>query len=109
MRLNFLLRAGLLFTHWIADSLTLWKSPSTDERLWTAATYYAVISRMPPTLLYVYGAVALVGASTLMWSLFDGNAGNLMFDGGSICTCAPVAWSEYNSNVMNQCYTRLLC
>ncbi|KAI0691199.1 Shr3 amino acid permease chaperone, partial [Cytidiella melzeri] len=77
---------GLLFTHWIADSLTLWKTPptQTDARLWAAATYYSILSRMPPTLLYIHGSVALLGATTLFWSLGDGNAGNFMFDGGSI-------------------------
>ncbi|KAH9857676.1 ER membrane protein SH3-domain-containing protein [Lenzites betulinus] len=77
---------GLLFTHWIADSLTLWKSPErqTDARLWTAATYYAVLTHGPPQLAYIYGSVALIGATTILWSLRDGRAGNLMFDGGSI-------------------------
>ncbi|KAI0345179.1 hypothetical protein BDW22DRAFT_1426865 [Trametopsis cervina] len=77
---------GLLFTHWTADSLTLWKTPSshTDARLWTAATYYSILGRMPSTLLYVYGSVALLGATTLLWSLGDGRAGNFMFDGGSL-------------------------
>lgn len=78
---------GLLFTHWIADSLTLWKSPETqtDVRLWTSATYYSILSHMPPMLLYLYGGVVFVGATTLLWSLGDGEAGNLMFDGGSAC------------------------
>ena len=77
---------GLLFTHWIADSLTLWKSPETqsDARLWTAASYYSILTRMPPVLFYVYSSVAIVGGATLFWSLGDLRAGNLMFDGGSI-------------------------
>ncbi|KAJ3546758.1 hypothetical protein NM688_g5479 [Phlebia brevispora] len=77
---------GLLFTHWIADSLTLWKSPSTnsDPRLWIAATYYSILTRMPPMLAYIYVAVAVLGGLTLLWSLGDGRAGNLMFDGGSL-------------------------
>ncbi|KAI0373299.1 hypothetical protein BV20DRAFT_1050202 [Pilatotrama ljubarskyi] len=77
---------GLLFTHWIADSLTLWKSPErqTDLRLWTSATYYAILMHGPPQLAYVYAGVALLGAVTILWSLRDGRAGNLMFDGGSI-------------------------
>ncbi|KAI0928014.1 hypothetical protein AcV7_009292 [Taiwanofungus camphoratus] len=77
---------GLLFTHWIADSLTLWKSPETqtDTRLWTAATYYSILSRTPPSLAYVYTAVTFLGGATILWSLKDGRAGNLMFDGGSI-------------------------
>ncbi|KAI0695436.1 Shr3 amino acid permease chaperone [Cerioporus squamosus] len=76
---------GLLFTHWIADSLTLWKSPDTqtDSRLWTAATYYAVLMHGLPQLTYVYGTVAALGGATILWSLRDGRAGNLMFDGGS--------------------------
>lgn len=76
---------GLLFTHWIADSLTLWKTPETqtDLRLWTSATYYSILSRMPTGLPYVYGAVTFIGATTLLWSLGDGRAGNLMFDGAS--------------------------
>ncbi|PCH38444.1 hypothetical protein WOLCODRAFT_23379 [Wolfiporia cocos MD-104 SS10] len=77
---------GLLFTHWIADSLTLWKSPETqtDQRLWAAAAYYTILTRMPPPLAYAYAAVALAGGATILWSLRDGRAGNLMFDGGSI-------------------------
>ena len=77
----------MLFTHWIADSLTLCKSPETqtDSRLWAAATYYAVLMHCVPQLTYVYGAVAALGGATILWSLRDGNAGNLMFDGGSIC------------------------
>ncbi|KAI8999019.1 Shr3 amino acid permease chaperone [Trametes punicea] len=77
---------GLLFTHWIADSLTLWKSPETqtDLRLWTAATYYAILMHGPPQLVYLYAGIALLGAITILWSLRDGRAGNLMFDGGSI-------------------------
>ncbi|KZT11616.1 uncharacterized protein LAESUDRAFT_741049 [Laetiporus sulphureus 93-53] len=77
---------GILFTHWIADSLTLWQSPETqtDQRLWTAAAYYSVLSRMQPQLAYVSPAVALVGGLTILWSFRDGRAGNLMFDGGSI-------------------------
>jgi len=76
---------GLLFTHWIADSLTLWKSPETqtDLRLWTSATYYSILSRIPIGLPYTYGVVTLLGATTLLWSLGDGRAGNLMFDGAS--------------------------
>jgi len=76
---------GLLFTHWIADSLTLWKTPETqtDLRLWTSATYYSIISRMPIGLPYTYIAVIFLGATTLLWSLGDGRAGNLMFDGAS--------------------------
>lgn len=78
---------GLLFTHWIADSLTLWKSPATqsDARLWTAASYYSILTRVPAELLYVYSGVAALGGATLLWSLGDGRAGNFMFDGGSIC------------------------
>jgi hypothetical protein len=76
---------GSLFTHWIADSLTLWKSPVTDEHLWTAALYYSILAKGPPIIFYFLAAVVALGAVTILWSLGDGEAGNLMFDGGSIC------------------------
>jgi hypothetical protein len=75
---------GLLFTHWIADSLTLWKTPVTDAHLWVAARYYHVLTRGAPGIGYVVAATAMLGAATILWSLRDGEAGNLMFDGGSI-------------------------
>jgi hypothetical protein len=76
---------GTLFTHWIADSLTLWKSPVTDEHLWTAASYYSILAKGPVEILYFLSAVVVLGATTILWSLGDGKAGNLMFDSGSIC------------------------
>lgn len=76
---------GALFTNWIADSVTLWKSPITDEHLWTAASYYSILAKAPQELLYFLGCVTLLGGTTILWSLRDGEAGNLMFDGGSIC------------------------
>ena len=36
-------------------------------------------------MFYVLTFVVLVGAITILLSLRDGEAGNLMFDGGSIC------------------------
>ncbi|KAF9457180.1 Shr3 amino acid permease chaperone [Collybia nuda] len=75
---------GSLFTHWIADSLTLWKSPVTDEHLWTAASYYSILAKGPPEILYFLTAIVLIGGITILWSLRDGEAGNIMFDGGSI-------------------------
>lgn len=77
---------GSLFTHWIADSLTLWKSPVTDQHLWTAALYYSILTKAPVQVLYVISAIVALGGATIFWSLRDGEAGNLMFDGGSICT-----------------------
>lgn len=77
---------GLLFTHWIADSLTLWKPPATDERLKMAATYYSVIAKTPIGFLYSFAFVAVGGGLTILWCLREGEAGNLMFDGGSICS-----------------------
>ncbi|KAI6039968.1 Shr3 amino acid permease chaperone [Pisolithus marmoratus] len=75
---------GSLFTHWIADSLTLWKSPVTDEYLWTAALYYSVLTKAPIELLYILLAIVALGGVTIFWSFHDGETGNLMFDGGSI-------------------------
>ena len=76
---------GALFTHWIADSLTLWKTPITDEHLWTAASYYSIITKGPSVILYLLAAVVVLGGATIIWSLNDLRAGNIMFDGGSIC------------------------
>ncbi|KAG6832367.1 hypothetical protein H0H92_002635 [Tricholoma furcatifolium] len=75
---------GSLFTHWIADSLTLWKSPVTDEHLWTAATYYSILAKGPPQALWFLASIVITGCITILWSLRDGRAGNIMFDGGSI-------------------------
>ncbi|TDL27610.1 hypothetical protein BD410DRAFT_683306, partial [Rickenella mellea] len=75
---------GILFTHWIADSLTLWKAPITNEHLWTSAAYYSLLARVPAWLGWFLASVVATGAITILWSLGDGAAGNLMFDGGSI-------------------------
>ena len=85
----FVVKTGLLFTHWIADSLTLWKTPVTDAHLWVAARYYHVLTKGAPGVGYVVVAAATLGAATILWSLRDGEAGNLMFDGGSICEFSP--------------------
>lgn len=75
---------GALFTHWIADSLTLWRSPVTDEHLWTAALYYSILTKGPVQALYFLLSILVLGGTTIFWSFGDGEAGNLMFDGGSI-------------------------
>lgn len=75
---------GALFTNWIADSLTLWKSPVTDNNLWTAASYYAILAKGPAQLGYSLAVVVVLGVLALLLSLRDGEAGNIMFDGGSI-------------------------
>jgi len=80
---------GVLFTHWIADSLTLWKTPVTDAHLWVAARYYHVLTKGAPGVGYAVAVAATLGAVTILWSLRDGEAGNLMFDGGSICELSP--------------------
>jgi hypothetical protein len=76
---------GCLFTHWIADSLTLWRSPTTDDHLWTSASYYSILAKSPDYFFYALSAITSLGALTIIWSFRDGEAGNLMFDGGSIC------------------------
>lgn len=76
---------GILFTHWIADSLTLWSSPLTDDHLRTAAIYYTSYASLPSHMVWAVVAVGTFGASCLLASLREGEAGNLMFDGASIC------------------------
>ncbi|KAL5529009.1 hypothetical protein ACEPAG_4983 [Sanghuangporus baumii] len=75
---------GILFVHWIADGLTLWKSSVTNENLWTAAIYYSLFSRAPAEMGYALATIVTLGAAFILWSFGDGAAGNLMFDGASI-------------------------
>ncbi|PPR03534.1 hypothetical protein CVT24_007020 [Panaeolus cyanescens] len=94
-----------LFTHWIADSLTLWKSPVTDDHLWTAAYYYSIITKGPKEALYFLAAIVILGASTLLWSLNDLRAGNIMFDGGSIFLFATTVLM-YTNTVLPSLYAK---
>ncbi|KAF5365687.1 hypothetical protein D9758_003205 [Tetrapyrgos nigripes] len=95
---------GALFTHWIADSLTLWKSPVTEQNLWTAASYYAIIAKGHIYLHYFVAAVVSIGGVTILWNLRDGEAGNLMFDGGSIFLFATTV-ALYNYSVIPKILT----
>jgi hypothetical protein len=72
-------------THWIADSLTLWKSPLTDAHLYTAAAYYSLLAKMGFSMAAAAVAVVTIGFMGLTLSVQDGEAGNLMFDGASMC------------------------
>ncbi|KDR81557.1 hypothetical protein GALMADRAFT_89631 [Galerina marginata CBS 339.88] len=92
---------GALFTHWIADSLTLWKSPVTDEHLWTAASYYSILAKGPAETLYFLAAVVILGGTTILWSLNDWRAGNIMFDGGSIFLFATTIIMYLNTVLPN--------
>ncbi|KAF8515879.1 Shr3 amino acid permease chaperone [Gautieria morchelliformis] len=85
---------GILATHWIADGLTLWKSPPTDTHLYTSAAYYSLLAQAPHGMGVAVTAVALTGATSILWSLWDGRAGNLMFDGASffLYGCAFVVY-----------------
>jgi len=93
---------GILFTHWIADSLTLWQSPLTDDHLRTAAIYYSLFATLPQWMTWVLLAVAALGAASLLASFKEGEAGNVMFDGASIflylCTLY-VYWSSVLPNL----------
>ncbi|KAF9559128.1 hypothetical protein CPC08DRAFT_666672 [Agrocybe pediades] len=92
---------GALFTHWIADSLTLWKSPVTDEHLWTAASYYSILAKGPSEILYFLAGVVGLGVVTILWSFNDLQAGNLMFDGGSIFLFATTIFMYINTVLPN--------
>jgi hypothetical protein len=52
-----------------------------------SANYYFVIAKTPIAFLYFFAFVAVGGGFTILWCLREGEAGNLMFDGGSICSC----------------------
>ncbi|KAH6918638.1 Shr3 amino acid permease chaperone [Coprinopsis sp. MPI-PUGE-AT-0042] len=92
---------GALFVHWVADSLTLWKSPVTDEHLWTAANYYSVLTKCTPGPLYFLAFVVALGGSIFLWSLNDLEAENIMFDGGSIFLFATVIYVNLQSVIPN--------
>ena len=76
---------GCFLSHWIADSITLWQVPLTDEHLQVAADYYAILSAMPMYMKLVFFVIGTVSAIALSLNLLDGRAGNIMFDGGSVC------------------------
>lgn len=90
-----------MLTHWMADALTLWKVPLTDAHLFTAASYYALLSTMPPIMRWVLVAVVLSGTIALFMSFSDRRAGNVMFDGASICTyfCLTVTQAVIMNNL----------
>ncbi|KAL0579947.1 hypothetical protein V5O48_002031 [Marasmius crinis-equi] len=90
---------GSLFTHWIADSITLWKSPTPDDtNFWIAASYYTLLTKFPQRFCYALGAIIALGGTTILWSFRDGRAGNLMFDGGSLCpTFSPALYTHFTS------------
>lgn len=60
-------------------------TPSSNENIWVAAGYYSLFARCPAELGYILAAIVTLGAATILWSLGDGAAGNLMFDTASIC------------------------
>ncbi|KAK7043618.1 hypothetical protein VNI00_008229 [Paramarasmius palmivorus] len=95
---------GALFTHWIADSITLWKQPITDTNLWTAASYYAILAKIPTEFSYFLASLVALGGTTILWSFRDGEAGNLMFDGGSIFLFATTV-VVYSYSVIPTIYT----
>lgn len=77
---------GILFVHWIADSLTLWKPSVTNENAWTAAAYYGLFTRAPRQVMgYALATIVTGGSVTIVWSFANLGAENLMFDGASIC------------------------
>jgi hypothetical protein len=93
--------SGVLFTNWIADSLTLWKNPVTDEHLWTSARYYSILASLPEKMTWALGTVVLVCGAVLGMSLARGEAGNLMFDGGSIReSCHAYQWNAVRLNAL---------
>lgn len=95
---------GILMTHWIADSLTLWKSPLTDAHLYMAASYYGLLSKMNVYMAATIVGVVTLGFMALVLSFQDGEAENLMFDGASICM-QPRFYDMFTPNILPQSYT----
>ncbi|KAH7107346.1 ER membrane protein SH3-domain-containing protein [Auriculariales sp. MPI-PUGE-AT-0066] len=90
---------GALFTHWMADSLTLWKSPLTDSSVRAAVSYYAILTgphSFPLPMLGFLWAVIGLGAAALAASAWRGEAFNVMFDGASIFLFLMGAYVYFN-------------
>jgi heme/copper-type cytochrome/quinol oxidase subunit 3 len=87
-------RTGALCALWTADAITLWQSPLTNEHLASAGGFYAVLAKMPTWLTRTFVGVVVLGGTTLLWSLGDGRAGNIMFDGASACEYSPTMFSR---------------
>lgn len=98
LTLDVFVSPGTLATHWIADGLTLWKSPLTDSHLYTSAAYYSLLAQAPQELGIAISIVAVTGATTILWSLWDGRAGNLMFDGASLCNLSRTLYDSVQSD-----------
>jgi hypothetical protein len=82
---------GVLYTHWIADSLTRWKPPSarSDTGFWTAAAYYRILSNGHPAAgAVVLGAVCIGGGAGIA-GLLQGGVTDVMFDGSSTRAFRP--------------------
>jgi len=92
---------GILLSHWTADSLTLWQTPLTDEHLRTAAIYYGTFASLPINMLWALVGIAAFGASCLLASIREGQAGNLMFDGASIFLYMSAMWVYWMSVIPN--------
>lgn len=56
--------------------------------MYTSAAYYSLLAQAPREMGVAVSVVAVTGATTILWSLWDGRAGNLMFDGASFCNSA---------------------
>jgi hypothetical protein len=93
--------AGTLATNFFVDSLTLWKSPTSTHNLYIASQYYSLLSKAPIEMAYAYLAIALLGGALITWSLFSLRAGNLMFDGGSLCTTLSLRCYSSRTHTIN--------
>jgi hypothetical protein len=84
--------SGALCAHWTADAQTLWKQPVTDANLWAATGYYALLAKMPAVLARMFAGAGAALGTTLLWSLLDGRADNIMFDGGALVLFASAVF-----------------
>ncbi|WVW79678.1 hypothetical protein I302_101647 [Kwoniella bestiolae CBS 10118] len=83
---------GTTFTHWIADHNVLWRSPVTPDALNTSINYYSFLSNAPNGMGWVYiavGLVALISAGGRAVKGYQGQGGEVLFDGGSIADVYP--------------------
>ena len=77
----------------------LWRSPLTKDALEQSISYYSLISDAPTGLGWVYisaGIIALGSAGGRMMKDWKGRHGEVIFDGGSLCTVA----TKYNADAV---------
>lgn len=88
---------GTTFTHWIADHNVLWRTPLTAEAVDVSIAYYSIVSEGPSWLSGVYlsvVAVALLSSGGRLWKVWQGQQGEMLFDGASVVLLLSLVYTQ---------------